>query len=251
MVFPGLPRYLRWGRFRRISAQTQAGNGAGVCRASLATFGFAGCVAGRQQRSVWLTSHPGSLNRFVRLVLLVGIELTFIPEHEPWRNGSIEQFNGWLQERLFSITLHSPAQVRRELRAMMETCFHEHIHPDLNFQTTAQVQTSLPPAHLAAQFSSASATAACRHRSRDVPSARTHLGTHHRPGCEIQNRQTVGSSICLGYSLHSYPDPQNLFAGPSDQAIRFSVRWQAPAVSNHLALIFLHLSSALIWRTAI
>lgn len=90
-----------------------------------------------------LTSHPGSLNRFVRLALLVGVELTFIPEHEPWRNGSLEQFNGWLQERLFAIVLHSPAQVRRELRAMMATCFHEHIHPALNFQTTAQIRKNL------------------------------------------------------------------------------------------------------------
>ena len=55
-----------------------------------------------------LTSHPGSLNRFVRLALLVGVNLTFIPEHEPWRNGSIEHFNGWLQERLLAIPLHSP-----------------------------------------------------------------------------------------------------------------------------------------------
>lgn len=91
-----------------------------------------------------LTSHPGSLNRFVRLALLVGVELTFIPEHEPWRNGSVEQFNGWLQERLLAIQLQSPAQVRRELAAMMTTCFHEHVHPQLNFQTTAQVRRTLP-----------------------------------------------------------------------------------------------------------
>lgn len=90
-----------------------------------------------------LTSHPGALNRFVRLALLVGVELTFIPEHEPWRNGAVEQFNGWLQERLLAIQLHSPAQVRRELAAMMRTCFHEHIHPRLNFQTTAQVRRPL------------------------------------------------------------------------------------------------------------
>ncbi len=62
-----------------------------------------------------LTSHPGSLNRFIRLALRVGVELTFIPEHEPWRNGSIENFNGWLQERILAIPLHSPSQVRREL----------------------------------------------------------------------------------------------------------------------------------------
>lgn len=100
-----------------------------------------------------LTSHPGSLNRFVRLALLVGVELTFIPEHEPWRNGSIEQFNGWLQERLFAITLHSPAQVRCELRAMGETCFHEHIHPALNFQTTADVRQAFSPRTLPHNFS--------------------------------------------------------------------------------------------------
>src|ERR1051325_1049565 len=90
-----------------------------------------------------LTSHPGALNRFVRLALLVGVELTFIPGHEPWRNGSVEQFNGWLQERLLAIQLHAPAQVRRELAAMMTICFHEHIHPQLNFQTTAHIRRTL------------------------------------------------------------------------------------------------------------
>lgn len=89
------------------------------------------------------TSHPGALNRFVRLALLVGVDLTFIPEHEPWRNGAIEHFNGWLQERVFAIPLHSPTQVRRELAALMSTCFHEHIHPHLDFQTTAQVRHDL------------------------------------------------------------------------------------------------------------
>jgi len=99
-----------------------------------------------------LTSHPGSLNRFVRLALLVGVNLTFIPEHEPWRNGAIEHFNGWLQERILAIPLHSPSQVRRELRAMMDTCFREHIHPDLNFQTTAQIRKHLSPHTLPHNF---------------------------------------------------------------------------------------------------
>ena len=99
-----------------------------------------------------LTSHPGSLSRFIRLALLVGINLTFIPEHEPWRNGSIENFNGWLQERIFAISLHSASQVRRELAAMMEVCFHEHIHPQLNFQTTAQIRKNLSPRTLPHNF---------------------------------------------------------------------------------------------------
>jgi hypothetical protein len=99
-----------------------------------------------------LTSHPGSLSRFIRLTLLVGINLTFIPEHEPWRNGSIENFNGWLQERILAIALHSASQVRRELNAMMDVCFHEHIHPHLNFQTTAQIRKQLSPRTLPHNF---------------------------------------------------------------------------------------------------
>ncbi len=90
-----------------------------------------------------LTSHPGALSRFVRLALWVGVELTFIPEHEPWRNGAIEWFNGWLQERMLSIPLRSSTQVRREVAAMMTTCWEEHIHPRLNFRTTTQARRGL------------------------------------------------------------------------------------------------------------
>jgi len=99
-----------------------------------------------------LTSHPGSLSRFVRLALLVGVELTFIPEHEPWRNGAIEHFNGWLEERLFAIPLHFPAQVRHELDAMMATCYREQLHPNLGFRTTAQVRQTLTKRSLPHDF---------------------------------------------------------------------------------------------------
>jgi hypothetical protein len=83
---------------------------------------------------------PASLNRVIRLALLVGVQVVFNPEGEPFRNGAIERFNGWLQERLFAIRLVSASQVRRELRALMEVCWHEHIHPDLAGRTTAQVR---------------------------------------------------------------------------------------------------------------
>jgi transposase-like protein len=87
-----------------------------------------------------------------RLVLLVGVELVFIPEGEPFRNGTVENFNGWLQERLLAIQLRGPAQVRRELKVLMEVCFKEHIHPHLGFGTPQQVRRGLAVRRLPANF---------------------------------------------------------------------------------------------------
>ena len=95
---------------------------------------------------------PGSLGRFIRLALLVGIELIFIPPGEPFRNGSVENFNGWFQERLFSIRLHRPVQVRRELQALMDVCSQEHVHPHLGYRTAQEVRRSLSPRRLPASF---------------------------------------------------------------------------------------------------
>ena len=44
------------------------------------------------------------------------------------------------------------AHVRRELAALMHTCNTEHIHPDLNFQTTAQVRQGLAIRYLPHDF---------------------------------------------------------------------------------------------------
>jgi transposase InsO family protein len=95
---------------------------------------------------------PGSLNRFIRLALRVGVELVFIPEGEPFRNGSVENFNGWFQERLWAIRLHRPAQVRHELQTLMQVCQHEHIHPHLGFQTAAQIRRPLQLRRLPSHF---------------------------------------------------------------------------------------------------
>ncbi len=197
-----------------------------------------------------LTSHPGSLSCFVRLALLVGIDLTDVPEHEPWRNGAIEHFNGWLQERLLAIPLHSPSQVRRELAAMMDTCFREHIHPDLNFQTTSQVRQNLSPRHFASQLPPTSATIARANWPRYFYPARTSVWAHHYPGSKIQGRQTSGPSICHRDPSHAHDDPQDSFWKSPDQAVRLPIRWQAATVSNPVALIFQEVSSVLTWRFA-
>ena len=44
--------------------------------------------------------YPYSISQFIRLHLLMGIHLVFIPQGEPGRNASIESFNGLWQERV-------------------------------------------------------------------------------------------------------------------------------------------------------
>lgn len=61
---------------------------------------------------------PGSLRRFVRRALRVGVQVIFIPEGEPYRKGAIEHFNGWLQEPLLAVHLHWVGQVWRERCAL-------------------------------------------------------------------------------------------------------------------------------------
>jgi putative transposase len=44
--------------------------------------------------------HPHSFGLLIRLCLYLGVEIVFIPEREPWRNGIIERFNQ-VDDRLF------------------------------------------------------------------------------------------------------------------------------------------------------
>mgnify|MGYP000892167991 FL=1 len=49
--------------------------------------------------------HPRTLSHFLRICLLLQIEVLFIPIKEPWRNGFIESFNDYYQELLFGDSL--------------------------------------------------------------------------------------------------------------------------------------------------
>jgi hypothetical protein len=183
--------------------------------------------------------------RLVCLALLVGVQLTCIPEHEPWRNGSIEQFNGWLQERLLAIPLRSPGQVRRELEALMATCWSEHIHPQLNFQTTARVRRGLALRRLPQNFSA---------HQQPLPVAIGQvvfirrvrpLRTHHRIERQVQTGQTLGAPLCGRHFVHAHhagQDPSPTALAPSS---RSSFRRQSQSVGTHLAVIGPPLLSAL------
>jgi transposase InsO family protein len=79
-----------------------------------------------------------SLNRVIRFCLRLGIQPIFIPEAQPQRNGSVENFNGWFQPLLLRQTFKSVAAVRRELRHLLTSVNETHTHQALGFKTSAQ-----------------------------------------------------------------------------------------------------------------
>ena len=46
--------------------------------------------------------YPRRFSRFVRFCLYVGVEVVFINPKSPWMNGSIENFNGWFDEKFWA-----------------------------------------------------------------------------------------------------------------------------------------------------
>jgi len=67
--------------------------------------------------------HPRGMGPLIRLCLLYGVDLWFIPPAEPWRNGAIEKFNDhYRQKFLAKITMTSRAELRQASLA------YEHRH---------------------------------------------------------------------------------------------------------------------------
>jgi putative transposase len=83
---------------------------------------------------------PGAryLSRVIRLCLRYGVEPWFIPPARPQRNGSVENFNGWFQPRLFQHRFARPGDLRRELARLEEAVNTQHVHPRLGGLTPAQ-----------------------------------------------------------------------------------------------------------------
>jgi transposase InsO family protein len=78
------------------------------------------------------------LSRVIRLCLRYGVAPWFIPPARPQRNGSVENFNGWFQPRLFQRRFARPGDLRRELARLGEAVNTQHVHPRLEGLTPAQ-----------------------------------------------------------------------------------------------------------------
>src|SRR5262249_55927284 len=76
----------------------------------------------------------------------------FIPAGEPQFNGSVENLNGWFQERLFRRRFRRPGDLRRELARLQEAVNTQHVHPRLGGRTPAQHRRGLRLRQLPASF---------------------------------------------------------------------------------------------------
>jgi hypothetical protein len=104
-----------------------------------------------RERSGWGPA-ARSLCRVIRLCLRFGAGPVFIPAGEPQFNGSVENFNGWFQPRLFDRRYTRPGDLRRELTRLQEAVNTQHAHPRLGGQTPAQHRRGLRLRKLPASF---------------------------------------------------------------------------------------------------
>ncbi len=79
--------------------------------------------------------YPRSFGRVVRVAVDLGVEPIFNPPHEPWRNGGVEWFNGFLRTRLLTIPFPDLAALRAETQHCQDTCNQTHRLQDHNALT--------------------------------------------------------------------------------------------------------------------
>ncbi len=68
-------------------------------------------------------THPRGMGPLIRLCLHYGVELWFIPQSEPWRNGVVEQFNNHYQQKFLD---RVPMRTADELREGSLAFEHKH-----------------------------------------------------------------------------------------------------------------------------
>jgi hypothetical protein len=86
----------------------------------------------------------------IRLCLRFEVEPIFIPPARPQYNGSVENFNGWFQPRLFQRHFTRVNALKRELQRLQETVNTQHVQRRLGGLTPEQYRRrkklqKLPP----------------------------------------------------------------------------------------------------------
>lgn len=70
--------------------------------------------------------YPRSFGRVVRVAVDLDIEPVFNPPWEPWRNGCVERYNGFLGARLLRIEFADLAAFQQEAGTCQDTCNQTH-----------------------------------------------------------------------------------------------------------------------------
>lgn len=105
--------------------------------------------------------YPRSFGRVVRVVIDLGIEPLFNPTSEPWRNGCVERFNGFLDDRLLKIECSDWPALRKEAQACQIACNQTHRLAALNGLTPNEMAARVPLRLLPVSYH--------RHQARSLP----------------------------------------------------------------------------------
>jgi len=70
--------------------------------------------------------YPRSFGKMVRVALDLQVEALFNPPGEPWRNGGVEWFNGFLDGRLLKVKFNDLQAFRAEAQVCQQTCNQTH-----------------------------------------------------------------------------------------------------------------------------
>ena len=105
--------------------------------------------------------YPRSFGRLVRVASDLGVEAVFNPPREPWRNGGVEWYNGFLDERLLQIEFADSDALRREAQICQDTCNRTHRLSVLGGSTPDEVAAKTPLRLLPVSYT--------RHQARSLP----------------------------------------------------------------------------------
>ena len=125
--------------------------------------------------------HPRGMGQLIRLCLLYGVDLWFIPPAEPWRNGVIEKFNDhYRQKFLAKVTIASMTQLRRASLA------YEHKHNSTYRYSKLRGETPLQAlAHRERKLVFPNREKAPRHPLKKPESGCYHLVRFIRSNCQL------------------------------------------------------------------
>jgi IS30 family transposase len=105
--------------------------------------------------------YPRSFGRVVRVAVDLDIEPVFNPPSEPWRNGGVERYNGFLDDRLLSIECPDLMALRKETLVCQTACNQTHRLAALDGLTPDEVAARATLRLLPAAYQ--------RHKARSIP----------------------------------------------------------------------------------